>query len=264
MTLKSYCYLGTPLSAMLGNYGRESIDIDKKNRGENHCFKERENLDNLKFRLVETGHKGDSFHEFLKNIRGRVACNRGLARKLTRFMGGDAHNETNVFNAIVLPAATYNSPIWSLSAGKDNQLEKEWILAARNVLSLESQAPHEVLLCELGWTKLSSKRRTADAMWWNKLRNMPQLKIEFQSDEVGYRIPYKLMLWLRDDTEHDVNIKEYSKNWVLEVEKWLKENGLMGEDTMKKKVMREKCREIEHVDSAKSLKKYLNEPNCLW
>ena len=73
------------------------------------------------------------------------------------------------------------------------------------------------------------------------------------------------MLWLRDDTEHDVNIhvniKEYSKNWVLEVEKWLKENGLMGEDTMKKKVMRtmrEKCREIEHVDSAKSLKKYLN------
>ena len=147
---------------------------------------------------------------------------------------------TNVFNAIVLPAATYNSPIWSLSlsAGKDNQLEKEWILAARNVLSLESQAPHEVLLCELGWTKLSSKRRTADAMWWNKLRNMPQLKIEFQSDEVGYRIPYKLMLWLRDDTEHDVNIKDYSKNWVLEVEKWLKENGLMGEDTMKKKVER--------------------------
>ena len=71
------------------------------------------------------------------------------------------------------------------------------------------------------------------------------------------------MLWLRNDTEHDVNIKEYSKNWVLEVEKWLKENGLMGEDTMKKKVMREKCREIEHVDSAKSLKKYLNEPNCM-
>ena len=63
-------------------------------------------------------------------------------------MGGDAHNETNVFNAIVLPAATHNSPIWSLSAGKDNQLEKEWILAARSVLSLESQAPHEVLLCE--------------------------------------------------------------------------------------------------------------------
>ena len=40
MTLQSYCYLGTPLSAMLGNYGRESIDVDtsKKNRGGNRCF----------------------------------------------------------------------------------------------------------------------------------------------------------------------------------------------------------------------------------
>ena len=37
MTLQSYCYLGTPLSAMLGNYGRESIDVDEKSRGENHC-----------------------------------------------------------------------------------------------------------------------------------------------------------------------------------------------------------------------------------
>ena len=56
MTLQSYCYLGTPLSAMLGNYGRESIDIDEKNRGGNRCFKVRENLENLKFRLVEPGH----------------------------------------------------------------------------------------------------------------------------------------------------------------------------------------------------------------
>ena len=61
--------------------------------------------------------------------------------------------------------------IWSLSSGKDNQLEKQWIHAAKNVLSLEGQVPHEVILCELGWTELSSKRRTADAMWWNKLRN---------------------------------------------------------------------------------------------
>ena len=150
-----------------------------------------------------------------------------------------------------------------MSAGKDSQLEKEWILAARNVLSLDSQAPHEVLLCELGWTKLSSKRRTADAMWWNKLRNMPQLKIESQNDEAGFRIPYKLMLWLRGDIGHDRKIKDYSKNWVLEVEKWLKDNGLMCEDTIKKKVMREKCREIEHEDSAKSLKKYLDDPGCM-
>ena len=92
---------------------------------------------------------------------------------------------------------------------------------------------------------------------------MPQLKIESQNDEAGFRIPYKLMLWLRHDTRRDVSIKDYSKNWVLEVEKWLKENGLMGEDTMKKKVMREKCREIEHEDSAKSLKKYLGESGCM-
>ena len=103
MTLQSYCYLGTPLSAMLGNYGRESIDVDKKNWGGNHCFTRRDYLETAKFRLIESGHKGDSFHEFVKNIRGRVACSRGLARELTRFMGGDAHNETNVFNAIVLP-----------------------------------------------------------------------------------------------------------------------------------------------------------------
>ena len=56
---------------------------------------------------------------------------------------------------------------------------------------------------------------TADAMWWNKLNklrnygNMPQLKIEFQNDEAGFRIPYKLMLWLRGVIGHDKRIKEY-------------------------------------------------------
>ena len=77
------------------------------------------------------------------------------------------------------------------TSGKDNQLEKEWILAANNVLSLEGQFPQEVILCELGWTKLSSKRRTADAMWWNKLRNMPQLKIESHNDFKMMRLDFE-------------------------------------------------------------------------
>ena len=201
-----YRYLGHPFSQELGYIGNRSIDYEVKKN------------ENAPKRTTSggQGNKGWSFSPHIKSTAMRMYNKRGIAK----CMGGTAGQfsiriSRTIYKTFIESLATFDTPVWAQDATKDENLEREQVTCAKQILGIPTGAKvcNEAVRSELGIMSLKMHRNIADLIYAYRLSNMSEHRLERQFYE-----------WLRNDTPGAGIFQGCgsSVNWSVHIDELLK------------------------------------------